>query len=148
MLRLFPSQYWLIFFLTGMQVLVPCIARPESNGLINYSIEWGSLRRTYTYIFSGTVRCGSQLCADARVQAQVDPGLSAGASGETLSGADGHFEVRITCDASADDSVVWKMVAAAPILGGGDPVELEGRFIMAEDQTTIVVQRPVQINRG
>jgi hypothetical protein len=82
------------------------------------------------------------------VQVQVEPDNSPGVSGETRSGGDGRFEVQVACDVSAEDTAVWRIVAEAPVLGGGDPVELEGRIIMTEDQTTVVVQRPVQINRG
>ena len=148
MLRLFFSRPWLFLFLSVNQVFVPCLARPESKGIVSYVLEGQSLRRTYTYIFSGIVHCGNQVCSNARVQVQVEPDNSAGISGETRSASDGRFEVQIACDGSVDDSVAWRIIAEAPVPGGGDPVELEGRVIMTEDETTVIVQRPVQINHG
>jgi hypothetical protein len=148
MLRCFFSRPSLILFLAIIQVFIPALARPESKGTVNYEIEWGSLRHTYTYIFSGTVRCGSELCSNVRVQVQVEPDNSTGAAAETRTDSEGRFEVQITCNDTSEDAAVWRIVAEAPRPGGGDPVELEGRIIMTADQTTFVVQRPVQINRG
>jgi hypothetical protein len=140
-------ESWLIFVISFGPVLIP-VPVLANKGVVNCSIEWGSNRQTYTFVFSGTVSKEGRPCPNAKIQLQLSAANQPDQIQETLAGADGSYELKVSMSGTADQAAQWKLVALAPEASALEATEIEGSAIPTDDGNTVMVQRPIQLVQG
>ena len=140
-------ESWLIFTFAVTPILSP-IPVFANKGVVNCTIEWGSSHQTYTYVFSGVVSSQGRPCPNAKVQLQLSAANQPDQTQETVAGADGSYELKITIPGAADESTQWKLVAQAPDASSLEATEIEGSAILSDSDNTVVVERPIQLVQG
>jgi hypothetical protein len=132
----------LAFLLPLAQTTFSAAEAPQ--GRVDYALEWGTSRQTYTYIFSGTVTCGGHPCAGAQVDVNLDSPDEGLLTQSTKTESDGHYLVQIQVQGTASEAASWKLMARSDA-SLKDPIEVEGQLILMQDETTVNVERPLMI---
>jgi hypothetical protein len=139
-----PAAKWLLsgaFFLS--LTTQNAICAPE--GAINVALEWGpSAKTSYTYVFSGTLTCQNHPCSNAHVDLDLDTASQGVISQSTQAGEDGRYQIAVTITAVPEEASTWKLAAHSPTMNP-DSAEAEGRIILMEGQTTVVVDRSMRL---
>ena len=121
----------------------------DQQGIVGAAIEWGgSTAQAYTYVFSGQVTCKNHACSNAKVEVNVDTASEGVVTQTTEAGADGRYQIELTLKGSPSDATTWKLEAHAPGLSDQESAEAEGRLIMMDGQTSVVVERPLFLTQA
>lgn len=134
----------LVFLSLLSQILLPNAAMAQTRGIVDYSLQWVSAPQTYTYVFSGIVTCSGKPCADAQVEVDLDSPAQGILHESSLAGADGRYLMQIQVVGVPEQAATWKLTTSG-LSRANDPVEVEGRVILMQDQTTVIVERPLMI---
>ena len=113
-------------------------------GVVSVALEWGSSARTsYTYVFSGIVTCQNHPCASAHIDLDIETTSQGVISKSTQVGADGRYQMEISIPGAPEDSSSWKLQAHSSGTMNHESGEAEGRIILMDGQTTVVVDRSI-----
>jgi FlaG/FlaF family flagellin (archaellin) len=135
-----PGAKWflrLAIFLT--LPIQNAVSAPQ--GVVNVALEWGSSAQTFTYVFAGHVTCQNHPCSNARVDLNLDSASQGVITQITRAGEDGRYQFEVTLQGSPDGSSTWKLEAHSSSALNQESAEAEGRVILIEGQTTVVVDR-------
>ena len=116
------------------------ISAPQ--GVVNFALEWGpSAKTSYTYVFSGLVTCQNHPCPNAHVDLDIDTSSQGVISQSAQAGEDGHYQLEVTVPGSPEESASWKIQAHTVSITSQESGEAEGRIILIDGQTKVVVDR-------
>ncbi len=133
-------------FLVSLIFLSPTFAFCDPQGIVDYSIEWGPVVRSdYTFVFSGIVSREGHPCPNARVELDLETATEGIVTESALAGDDGRYQIAITITASPEQSSNWKLQARSGGIERAQTGEAEGRVILLEGQTSIIVDRPLNL---
>src|SRR5579871_3960495 len=139
--RILPKIRWFLSLAFFLNLTVQnAISAPE--GVVNVALEWGSSSRTtYTYVFSGLVTCQNRPCSNARVDLNLESTSDGAITQSTRAGDDGRYQMEVTVQGTPEASSAWKLEAHSSSVQNQESAEAEGRVILMEGQTTVVVDR-------
>ena len=128
-------------------IFVPVPTFAQRQGRVDCILEWHSGRQTYTYVFSGVVSSQGRPCPNAKIQLQFSTPSQPDLIQETVASANGTYELKVSVAGNPQDSADWKLVAQAPETSAAlaGTTEIDGRAILTEDENTVVVERPIQL---
>ena len=135
-----------VFTYAQFASVVPAFS--ENHGIVSYQLDWHTSRQTYTYVFSGVVTCQGRPCANTQVHVDIDTPSQGVVSQATTTSPDGRYLLQVSVEGDADDTTTWKLLAEAGGPNHGEPTEIEGRSILMQDQTTVPIERLLQIQQG
>lgn len=111
------------------------------HGIVAADVEWGSSVQAYTYVFSGQVISQNHPCSNAQVDVSLDSDTAGVISQTTTTGEDGRYQMEITLRGKPEDSSMWKLEAHSSTPTEREAAEMEGRVIIMEGQSTVVVNQ-------
>ena len=115
------------------------------QGSVDVALEWGSSAHAYTYVFSGVATCRNHPCANANVELDLETATQGVIVQTTRAGEDGRYQLEVTLRGAPADSSTWKLEAHSAAVSDAETAEAEGSLILTEDQTTVVVERPLRL---
>lgn len=139
--RLTDSWFLLVYLLTAPALVpVPVWAQGHSA----YDLQWNTASGPFTYIFSGHVSFNGKPCP-AQVRLQFTASGMDPITQVTTSNTDGTYNLIVVLPSAPVQPAEWKLIAQAPQPGMAHDAEVEGQAIVAEDETTVNVDRPIQL---
>lgn len=132
-----------IFFLMHS----PAFCKPK--GFVGVGIQWGQTRRgTYTFVFAGQVTREGRPCPHARINLDLETSTQGVISESAQAGEDGQYQIAVTVAGAPEQSSIWKLQARAGSLTDRQTGQIEGRIILMEDQTTVVVSKSIPLEQA
>jgi hypothetical protein len=139
---LFRFFVWFLALPINPLLLSPASAQPK--GTVDCTLEWHNGHQVYTYIFAGKVSRQGVPSANARIQLHLNGPDRKEVIEETVAKADGSYELKVALTGIPEDAADWKLVAQNLDVSD-DMTEIEGRTILMNDESTVTVQRLIQL---
>jgi hypothetical protein len=115
-------------------------------GIIDYAIEWGQTsKENYTFVFSGKVTREGRPCANAQVSLDIETSADGVVTQSAQAGDDGVYQIAITFTGRPSQASGWKLEARSSGISHSSSAEAEGRVILREGHTTVVVDRTLPL---
>ena len=139
-----PIRLWFLCVAFLLNILPPSVASAE-HGIVTVALEWGSSVHTYMYVFSGLVTCQNHPCANVHVDLVLETENQGALTQTALTGNDGRYLMQVTLQGSPQEASSWKLTAQTSSMSDQESAEAEGRVILSEDQTTVMVDRTLPL---
>jgi hypothetical protein len=120
----------------------------SSNGTVGYGLKWQSNRASYTFVFSGQVMRQGRPCPNARISLDIETSYQGVVSQIADAGDDGRYQIAITVAGVPDQSSIWRLQARVSGLKESQTGEAEGRIILMDGQTTVIVSETIRIEQA
>jgi len=140
----FAAKWFLVvvFFLNLSTQYANC----APQGIVAVALDWGpAASASYTYVFSGLVTCQNRPCPNAHVDLDLETVSQGVINQSTQAGEDGRFQIEVTVVGAPTDSSGWKLEAHTSGITNQQSAESEGRVILMEGQTKVVVDRSLPL---
>lgn len=115
------------------------------RGTVGYSLNWTNPSAQYTFVFAGRVMRDGRPCANAHVSVDIQTANQGMVSESAEAGDDGRYQIALTVSAAPEQTSFWKLQARSATVTTVSTGEAEGRLILRDGQTTVVISETIPL---